>query len=282
MIINNKYNTLSRVPSSMIDGECRFTTLSLFSLAQDLAASHYGSGGLSIPHLQKKGITWVIAKQHFEITEYPLWEDSLVLQTWALPIKGPFFFRDFKYSYAPKGKYTTLDDAFASPTSVIPNEVAEEDVFARGISSWMIVDTSTGKPIKPDSAVMGSLSFCSDEALPHVFPKIANTDTWDWEQAFSPTLLDIDVNNHVNNLSYTRWILSFMNPETVQGKLVTVLDNYFISSAQFGQNLICRVKQLDENTFVHWIIREDSSEVFKAKTQWTSKEKVSRPLSLRK
>ena len=73
-----------------------------------------------------------------------------------------------------------------------------------------------------------------------------------------------------------------MNPETVQGKLVTVLDNYFISSAQFGQNLICRVKQLDENTFVHWIIREDSSEVFKAKTQWTSKEKVSRPLSLRK
>jgi len=67
---------------------------------------------LFIDNLKKMGLTWVITKQHFEITEYPLWMDDLIIQTWAQPPKGFFCFRDFAFFYAKNGKKTSIDEAF--------------------------------------------------------------------------------------------------------------------------------------------------------------------------
>lgn len=290
MIIDDKYTIFYTVPSWFIDGKCRYTPMGFVTVTQDLAAKHYGSGGVSIPSLQKKGLTWVITKQHFEITDYPLWMDSLILQTWAQKPKGLFCFRDFAYYYAKDGKKESIETAFkdfeAEERTCTERCITEDTVknlgnlCMRGSSCWVIIDMNTGRPVKPDENTMGGLTYSSDCLEGRVFAKIPLKESWDKEEYFTPSLLDIDMNEHVNNLNYIRWILSFMDTQFCKGKLLKVLDTNFISSAKFGEKLICRCARIEENICIHSIIRaKDESEVFRARTEWTDEKNISRPLA---
>lgn len=282
MIIDNKYTIPYTIPYSLMDGKGRCSTLSLVNLAQDLAAAHYGLGGLSIPHLQKMGLTWVITKQEFIFNNYPVGRDEMVLQTWAHEPKGLFCFRDYKYSYAINGKKPCLNvaytDQIASEGKMPDLTIKDENLIMGATSNWMILELETGRPIKPSSAEMGTLTYSNDKASSHNFSKIALSDGWDTQMEFSPSLLDIDINSHVNNLNYVRWILSYMDYDFCKGKLVRSLETNFVNSALFGDSLICRCKAIAENICVHSIIRTDGSEVFRARTEWAGEESLSRRL----
>lgn len=286
MIIDNKYTIPYAIPSVYIDGKCRCTALAFVSLAQELAALHYSSAGLSIPHLQQMDLTWVIGKQHFEIYEYPLWLDELILKTWAQHPKGLMCLRDFEYTYAEGGKKTSIDAAFAEKKETSQNSsppcLKSEDGLTpcmRSTSCWLILNTVTGRLVKPDEKTLGTLTF-NDDAMPgDSLIKIELCESWDIEEHFSPTLLDIDLNSHVNNLNYVRWILSFMSAPFCRGKLLRVLDTNFMSSAVYGEELICRCKQIDETTCIHSIVRDaDGSDVFRARTEWADEKLLSREL----
>ncbi len=280
IMTDKKYSIPFTVPSSWIDGNCRFTALGMITAAQDVTAVHYGSGGLSIPHLQRMGLTWVLVKQRFEIAEYPLWMDSLYLETWAKPPKGPFFFRDYAYTYAKDGRKTTMDKALRDVSAGEKTLFDEsEKPFLRATSNWMVLDTASLKPLKPTDNVMGNLGFCAENSLESSFQRIPlpENSSWDSEHSFYPTITDIDINSHVNNLSYIRWILSYIPQRVHEGKLICSLDTYYISSAVFSQQLTCRVCEIEENTCVHSIIRtEDGSEVFRAKSVWKNEGSMSR------
>ena len=285
MIIDDKFTLSYTVPPSYIDGKGRFTALGIASLAQDLAAAHYSSAGLSLLHMQKMGITWVISKQHFEIKDYPLWADRITVKTWAQPPKGLFCFRDFAYHYTKNGKNKNLDEAFKSGSyNYHLNDLqteSEDELCVRGSSCWIIVDLKTGQPLPPDKKTMGSLTFNTEHLEGKVFPKINLNTDWDIETDFTPTLLDIDINSHVNNLNYIRWILSFMNEEFCKTRLIKTLDTNFVSSAKYGEHLICRCSKPENNICVHSIVRKnDGSEVFKARTEWADETELSRPLKI--
>jgi acyl-ACP thioesterase len=299
IMIQNKYTIPYTVPSSAIDGACRVTPAALLGFAQDLASSHYGTGGLSIPHMQKRGMTWVVTKQHFEIEEYPLWLDELELTTWAKAPKGLICIRDFSYSYAPNGKKATLDDALGTGRSVegAPSFVQRESPFLRGTSSWMVLDGNTGKPIKPAPELFGTLPFCEEDAVPALsapaFPRFSFPASGSksaaimTENQFSPAITDIDLNGHVNNLHYVRWILSYMPEDIFQSRKISILDTYFIASAMLGDFLVCktavmapfgdREKSGEGVECVHSIVREtDGVELFRARTIWKNAAQLSR------
>lgn len=265
--------------------------MSFLSLAQDLASSHYGTGGRSIPHLQKTGYTWVVTKQHFEIREYPLWLDSYSAVTWAKTPRGPFCYRNFTYSYEEQGKYATIDDAFKAQIEqggsygAIPAGLTSADnsvPFFSGSSLWMVLDLSTGRPVKMTDELMGSLQFCEDSVSGEDMIKIHEPEEWTYWHEFMPTNLDIDLNGHVNNLAYDRWILSFLPEKAYRGKLVRAIDMYFIAQAMFGDELICRAAEIEPDVWVHSIIRKDTgAEMFRARTEWAPEETLSRPVMTR-
>lgn len=280
--------------------------MSLLSLAQDLASSHYGTGGRSIPHLQKEGYTWVVTKQHFEINEYPLWLDCYKAVTWAKKPRGPFCYRNFAYRYAEDGRYATVDDAFAdqvkkggsygqlpaglSSAEVTATAAGASDAasgnaatpFFSGSSLWMVLDLSTGRPVKMTDELMGGIQFCDDTVPGEEMIKIHDPEVWTFEHEFTPVNLDIDLNSHVNNLAYDRWILSFLPETAYRGKLVKVIDTYFVAQAMFGDKLVCRAAEVESDVWVHSIVRErDGAEMFRARTVWANEEELSRPVTTR-
>ena len=288
MILDNKYTMPYTVPTTAIDGQYRCTPLTFAALSQDLAANHYSSTGIFMPQLQKRGLMWIISKQHFEIHEYPLWLDCLTLQTWAQPPKGLFCFRDFAYYYADGGRKASLSAAFNDFDSaerkgaewMADSLQRHGDLCVRGSTCWLVLNTQTNQPAVLDETVFGSLGFCADHLEGRVFAKIPLPERWDREDRLHPSLLDIDMNGHVNNLNYIRWALSFMDADFCRGKLLRVLDTNFLISAQYGEELCCRCcSYSEESVCVHSIIRiADGSEVFRARTEWADEQKMARPL----
>jgi acyl-ACP thioesterase len=265
------------------------STLTLLTLAQDLAASHYGTGGLSVPHLRAKGMTWVITRQHFEVSEYPLWLDEVILSTWAKPPKGPFCYRNFAYSWAPQGKKASLDAAQGGSPERIPQS---PEPFFRGVTCWLVLDIAAGKPVKPTPELFGTLGFCDDDALPPVFPRFAfpeavsgaakDFSAMDMEFV-RPT--DIDMNGHVNNLNYARWILAHTPESVCVDRMIRTLDTHFIAEARPGDRLACRTAVVSGDTgdveYVHSIVRlPDREELFRARTVWQEAGLLCRPLKV--
>ena len=287
MVLDNKYTMPYTVPSTAIDGQYRCTPLALAALSQDLAANHYSSTGLFMPQLQKRGLSWVITKQHFEFYDYPLWLDCLTLQTWAQPPKGFFCLRDFAYYYAAGGKKESFSAAFKDFDSAerrrdewSAGSLRRHDALCfRGSSCWMVLNTESGQPAALDDTIFGSLEFCPEHLEGRVFAKLSTPEHWDREEGLLPSLLDIDMNGHVNILNYIRRILSFMDADFCRGKLLRALDTNFLISAKYGEELCCRYAYTGEHTCVHSIVRvEDGSEVFRARTEWADESALSRPI----
>jgi acyl-ACP thioesterase len=288
---NNKYTMNVTVSGSDIDGECTATLLSLLALSQDLASFHYGTGGLSIPHLFEKNMTWIIAKQRFEIAEYPLWLDNSAGTTWAKPIKGLFCNRDFAYSYLPGGKQASVNAALGLSEKKIAQP---PEPFLRGTTCWIVLGTETGKPVKPSPDMFGTLPFCDEDSLPSDFPRFGLPQDFNpaanpahTEVPFTPTILDIDLNDHVNNVNYTKWILSYTPLSIFRTKLVSVIDTYFVTQSKFGDALVCRTAvTADEGEHgasecIHSITRtSDGTEVYRARTRWLPRSKLTRKLTV--
>ena len=288
--MRNKYTMNATVSASDIDGNCAATVLFLLGLAQNLASSHYGTGGLSIPHLFRRGMTWIIAKQRFEIAEYPLWLDEICGATWAKPIKGLFCNRDFLFEYQRGGKKACVDAANGLSQKTIAQPAGP---FLRGTTCWLVLDAATGRPVKPSPDMFGSLPFCDEDALVSDFPRFGLPQDFDassnprhTEAVFKPSVLDIDMNDHVNNLNYVKWILSYMPPEIFRANLPRVIDTYFVTQAKFGDELLCKTAaappDAEGNTeCLHSITRvRDGVEVFRARTLWLPKAVMSRPLTI--
>ncbi|MDR1784920.1 MAG: hypothetical protein LBR23_00410 [Spirochaetaceae bacterium] len=279
------------VQASDLDGECAATLLSLLSLTQNLASFHYGTGGLSIPHLQQKNMTWIIVKQRIEIAEYPLWLDRLSCATWAKPVRGLFCNRDFAFSYAPGGKNASVNAAIGLSDRRIDQP---RSPFLRGTTCWLVADTNTGKPLRPDPAMFGTLPFRDEDSLPSDFPRFGlpedfspAVNTAHTEASLCPTVLDIDMNGHVNNLNYVRWILSFTPAGIFREKRVSRLDTYYVTPAKFGDALLCRTAVVQdggpdgETGCIHSIARAgDGTEVFRARTLWLPASRMTRKLTI--
>ncbi len=264
------------VNADFIDSRLRFTLIGMISLAQTAVSFHYGENRLSIPHMVAKGKTWVVSKQHFEISEYPVWQDEFLSSSWLERPKGPFCYYDFDFSYFDGGKKKDLNEKVRH----FPVTTPAAHSFCQANSMWLLLDLKNLRPTKADGEDFADFDFCDQQLFPNKFPRLELAEKWDREEEFSPLPLEIDLNGHVNNVEYVKYILNYLPQDAVKGMLVKTLDTNYISSAHESDTLICKSAILDcqgdEKTLIHQIVRKDGSEVFRARTVWAPEEKMSR------
>ncbi|MBR6296057.1 MAG: hypothetical protein IKR40_06230 [Treponema sp.] len=280
--MSNIFSMPYAVDSAFIDGKLRFTLVGMSTWAQTLVSFHYGEHGLTIPHMGRRGLTWVVTKQHFEISEYPEWKDDLLLESWMEEVRGLFSLYDFRFSYADGGKKSDWETPLICRTPGAERKKGQ--TFMNAKFQWMLLDLETLRPVPMDSVDFGNIGFCSETSCITRFPKIALPEKFSFERTFTPQRLEIDLNGHVNNTEYLKYVLNSVPDEICSSRLVSSLDTNFISSAHYGDTLTCRTTVIeeeckgDEICAVHSIIRSDGSEVFRAKTVWRPESAMSRGL----
>ncbi|KAK6940507.1 Acyl-ACP thioesterase [Dillenia turbinata] len=184
------------------------TVETIANLLQEVGGNHAQSVGFSTdgfattPTMRKLGLIWVTARMHIEIYKYPAWSDVVEIETWC---QG-------------EGRIGTRRDW-------IIKDYATNQVIGRATSKWVMMNQHTRRLQKVDDDVREEhLVFCPQE--PRLsFPeennksqkKIAKLEDPAQHSRLRlvPRRADLDMNQHVNNVTYIGWVLESMPQEII-------------------------------------------------------------------
>ncbi len=157
--------------------------VALTNFLQDAAASHAIRLQLGYNDLQQQRLAWVLRQMRVETSRRAAWGDTLTIETWPRRPDRLFAHRDF----------------------LVHDGKGEE--VARATTSWLIIDTEKRKHILMDPAMFEHYNFREREVFDEPLrslPKVKEA-----ERVYGKTVYfsDLDMNDHVNNVSYIRWIM---------------------------------------------------------------------------
>jgi acyl-ACP thioesterase len=241
-----------RIATYEIDRNYRATLATLCNLMQDAAANHCFKTGISIPHLNRIGHTWVITKQSIRIEGFPVWADEVTVETWCKEAGGFTAVRDFALTLAKSDQ--------------TPGLVGTALVNAS--SAWLVLDSETGKPARLAQFADRLFPDGTKSALDAEFRKLIVPEESTGEWPFTATEADADMNGHVTNVRYVDWIMHGVSAERMGTMLPTAIDTQFAQAAFPGENLRCVTFERGSECW-HRIIRDgDGAELFRARTEW--------------
>ncbi|KAH9617800.1 hypothetical protein KSS87_007739 [Heliosperma pusillum] len=201
------------------------TVETIANLLQEVGCNHAQGVGFSIdgfattPTMRKLHLIWVTARMHIEIYRYPAWSDVVEIETWC----------------QAEGKIGTRRD-------FIMKDFATGEVIGRATSKWVMMNMDTRKLERVSPEVADEyLVFCPKElrlAFPEPnnrslrkIPKLADPGHYS-KLGLVPRRADLDMNQHVNNVTYIGWVLESMPQE--------IIDTHELSSITLDYRRECQ------------------------------------------
>lgn len=233
-----------------------------FRIMQEAAGEHAYHRGVSIPHLQKEGKTWVVTRTKMSISHYASWPNTLHVETWPQEPWKLYFPRVCR-----------LFDQ-------------EGNALFQSITHWVVMDTEKQRPVKPTNIAE---RFGDVESDTVVDPDLGRRVVFD-ASSFDHIILheprirytDCDFNNHVNNVIYLEWMLEALPFSFRDAHVATEVDISYLAQT-FRDDTICvRTGMADKGmlessqaTLFHEVVRispeGEQQQVCVAATTWVDR-----------
>jgi acyl-ACP thioesterase len=231
-----------------VDPRGSLSAVSLCNFMQEAAANQAHALGVSVHQILSQNITWVFSRLALRVYSHPLWGEPLRVRTWPAGVRGPFALRDFLMT----GK--------------------DDRPVAASVSAWLLIDTRTRLPLRRVTSVLEKLGVVkADPPLNHDLRKLPAVEGYSHEARFPVRYHDLDLNHHVNNVSYIGWVVESLPHEILDGALLSDMEVNYIAEAFAGDRVIARSLRMEEGllSFSHSIVREgDGQELLRARTVW--------------
>jgi acyl-ACP thioesterase len=227
----------------------RLTLYSLFNYFQDIASEHAVKLGYGRDDLMKRNSFWVLSRIYAVISEWPFWEDTLVVRTWPKGTDKLFALRDYEVCYQ------------------------DGRLVASASSSWLIVDQATRRIQRPDNPLIHHNSdFPLKNSLPRNASKLEPV-TLDSRIAsrFKVQISDLDINLHTNNVRYLKWTTDCYDLRFVLNNEPFSAEINYLAESRHDEEIIIRVSEEEENNnlFNHSIFRAiDNTELCRIRIGW--------------
>nr|XP_043625701.1 palmitoyl-acyl carrier protein thioesterase, chloroplastic-like [Erigeron canadensis] len=241
---------------------------------QETSGNHLKEVGISIdgfattPEMAKRNLFWVTSKMQVVVDRYPVWGNVVTIDTWKAALGKIGLCCNWTFSDSKTG-----------------------EILIRASSTLVLVNKETRKLSKFPDEVRAEL-----EQFLFNTPAIVTHDIIKWSKQaetivshvpLRATYWDLDVNQHVNNVKHSRWILESV-PKSI-------IENYELASMALQYCHECKEDSIIEshtsvtvddnindcNTFVcdHLLLLENApgcNEITKGRTRWRRKyEKIS-------
>jgi fatty acyl-ACP thioesterase B len=179
------------------------TLESILNLFQETALNHVWmsgllSNGFGATHgMVRNNLIWVVSRMQLQIDHYPIWGEVVEIDTWV----------------GASGKNGMRRDWLI-------RSQATGHIYARATSKWVMMNESTRRLSKMPGEVRAEISpwFIEKQAIKEdVVEKIMKLDNNAkyLNSDLKPKRSDLDMNQHVNNVKYIRWML-----ETIPDKFL--------------------------------------------------------------
>jgi medium-chain acyl-[acyl-carrier-protein] hydrolase len=230
--------------------DSRATLYSLFNYMQDIASDHAILLGFGRDDLLKNNHFWVLSRMYAEVTQWPSWEDKIIVKTWPNGTDMLFAMRNYELKF-PDGR-----------------------MIASAVSSWLIIDRATKKIQRPDN---GLLTQYNDNNL--IIPTSARNPEKLHESAekgnatapFRVQVSDLDVNLHTNNANYIKWVCDTYDLNFTLNHLPCSAEINYLAESMFNDEIVIRSSQENGNQsiFNHSILRiSDNRELCRIRLKW--------------
>jgi medium-chain acyl-[acyl-carrier-protein] hydrolase len=226
------------------NGLCTMRTVcNLFQHAAFLNAEALDFG---VAALGREGKTWMLTRLLVRMDKPPRYGDTITVSTWPTGLDKLFALRDF-----------TVTDA-------------RGETLAAGTSSWCVIDLAARRIVRPEARLNAYSS--NPRALDRTLGKI--------EPIRRPTpyiknldvrYRDIDVNRHVNNVSFIEWMCEAVPFDLQSASFCRELEVNFLKEAFYGDTILSFAAPLSGNgpSFHHALKRKDEEEdAARGMTHW--------------
>lgn len=215
------------VSSYNVDFNKNLTLPACMGIFQDIADDHGKKIGADRATLLKtSNAFWVITKVKLQINEFPKLNDKLNVETWTIDNTKVKFERDC---------------CIASNKKPLINIKTE----------WVALDMAT-RLIRPAKTLNFPFKMKnrSTRAVIQDFTNFTQSVSQE-DFCYGRTIYssDIDVNNHVNNCYYSRFVLDCFSVEFLQNNKLTEYEIHFLKECKEGEQLSFYKKQLSSNTY---------------------------------
>ena len=199
------------VNTIVLDHQKRISLMGILNFLQDTAWIHAEHLGWGYEDLVKTGTIWVLSRQKLVMTDWPVWEDKVTIQTWPRRSGSILALREFAILVGERkvGECTT---------------------------SWIVLDWNTRKVQKLDRIMSGMVTR-SEGVLDIAAERIAPRQDLPEVARFEVRNSDLDVNGHVNNTRYAQWVTDTMTADELARYAIVEYEVNFLAETGVGDTV---------------------------------------------
>ena len=244
-----EYEKSYKIPVYEIGFNGQLNPHSLFNYLQDIASEHAVMLRFGKDDLMKSNRFWVLSRITVQIITWPGWEETIVVRTWPRGTDKLFALRDYEVMY-PDGRTVAL-----------------------GSSSWLVVDRTTRRVQRPDSLLTSFNSgFPVKSALGRNSDKIESVnDDHSCSQPFRVRISDLDINLHVNNVMYFKWITDSYDLDFRTAHYPSLVEINYLAESRINDEIIIKTSGSGKNEkgYNHSVVRSvDNTELCRMRIKW--------------
>jgi len=158
------------------------TLNSVVKIMENSGSGHSDMAGDNIFDMHNRSNAWILTEWQIEVSEFPKYGDEIKAVTWS--------------------------EGLASPLVAMRNFLLYKngEECAKGTTRWILIDTASGRPCKIEPAHLDRYgnepkTVFEDKKL----SRIPVPESWTNEVKMAVRRSDIDINEHVHNLTYLEY-----------------------------------------------------------------------------
>ncbi|XP_022881952.1 palmitoyl-acyl carrier protein thioesterase, chloroplastic-like [Olea europaea var. sylvestris] len=204
-----RYRQTVVIRSNEVGPDKTATIESILNLLQETALNHVWMSGLlgdgfgATHGMMRNNLIWVVSRMQVQVDHYPIWGEVMEIDTWV----GSSGKNGMRRDWLLGSKATGV-------------------VFARATSTWVMMNQRTRRLSKMPDEVRAEISpwFIDKQAIKEESPE--KIDKLDDNARYvnsdlKPKRSDLDMNHHVNNVKYVRWMLEAIPDEFLENHQLT-------------------------------------------------------------
>lgn len=215
------------VKSYHTDQNGKLTLQALFHLLQECAWDNARLNNFGFEFLKAENAFWVLSRVLVQMNKYPEWKDEIEIKTWPKGADGFFAIRDFEI-------------------------YCKGELVGKATSFWLILDSKSRRPRKLENFNFIHENFVQESAIDHKLEKIVFNGQLNELESRKVYNSDLDVNKHVNNATYVRWIMDSYFSD-VNNKPISSFEINFISELALNEEFT--IHKLDTETQQFFVLK---------------------------
>ena len=214
MVYKEKY----RIGIEDVAHNSQATNKALLSIMEDIACAHSADVGYGVLEVETKHRAWVLLDWKIKVIKRPVYGCIIDASTWSRKIDRLCAYRDF--------------------------ELKDEDgeILAIGSSRWILTDTERRRPVRLTEDIAAlyeseDRTVFEDEISEPEYSKemFENAE----EMIYNIQRRDIDINQHMNNLSYLDMAYEILPDNIYNNKVFNNIRIVYKKEILYGENVEC-------------------------------------------